>query len=174
MSKSKFVQGLETLANPLNEKGAEVKAVGQGSQKRVYVMKNDNEKTAAEEKKEQKAETAKSAKPKAEKPKVPHVGVDFTMPTLQQVAEFVKDRAKAGAKTLTATQIREAFNVPGKIPMNTRMKQLERAGFGKFEKVGKSNTLTFDMGAIASGKAAIKEKQSKPKSKKKKEKAKGS
>jgi len=92
---------------------------------------------------------------------VPHVGVDFQMPTLEQVAGFVKGEAAKGTESLTATQIREHFKVPGKIPMNNRMRQLERAGFGKFSKAGKSNIFMFDIAAIASGKAAIAEKKPK-------------
>jgi hypothetical protein len=106
---------------------------------------------------------AKVEQKSKEAPKIPHVGVDFTMPTLEQVAVYVKAEAAKGTKTLTATQIREHFKVPGKIPMNTRMKQLEKAGFGTFAKVEKSNTLTIDAGAITSGKAVIAAKQPKAK-----------
>jgi len=144
----------ETLTNSLNGKTAAVKAVGKGRAKKIFVMKAGEEKAAkAVEPKEKKKAKETSA------PKIPHVGVDFIMPSLEQVAKFVKEEAEKGTKALTATELRKHFSVPNKIPMSTRLGQLERAGFGKFERIGKSNTLTLDLEAIEAGKAAIKKKR---------------
>jgi hypothetical protein len=63
--------------------------------------------------------------------------------------------------------MRKHFNVPGKIPFNTRMTQLASRGFGAFSKVEGSNTLTLDLEAIKSGKAVVKEKAPKLKVEKK-------
>jgi hypothetical protein len=112
---------------------------------------------------------AEAVKPKTEKPKVPHVKVDFEMPTLEQAAEFAAEEAAKGTKSLTATDFRKHFSVPGKIPFNTRLKQLERSGYGRFSKIGRSNMLTLDVEAITSGKATVKGKAPKPKAEKKRE-----
>ena len=115
---------------------------------------NENSSAADEETEDRKAEP-KPKKRGAKPAFVPHVHVDFEMPTLAQVAKFVRREAAKGTKALTATEIRRRFKVPGKIPMNSRLHQLEVRGFGKFEKVGKSNTLILDIEAITSGKAAV-------------------
>jgi hypothetical protein len=149
----------EALTNSLNGETVEVKAVGKGGRKRVLVVKGAGEEAAkGEPEKKEEKEKAKPAEPKA-KPKSLRRGVDYWMPTLAQVAEFVAEEVAKGAVTLTATQIREHFKVPGKMSMNTRMGQLERAGFGKFSKVNGSNTLALDIEAVRSGKAAIKGKE---------------
>jgi hypothetical protein len=137
----------EVVKNSLNGKSSTLTIPSRRGEP-VHVVKG----APAEEKRGE----AKEPKPKTpKKTKSPHVGVDFTMPTLKQVAEFVAAEAKKGTKTLTATEIRNRFKVPGKIPMNTRMIQLQRGGYGTLSKVGKSNTFTIDIEAIKSGKAKI-------------------
>ena len=150
----------EALTNRLNGKIATIKTTGAGRAKKIYVMR-----AGAKEAEQGEAEEAKAAKPKEKKaketpaPKIPHVGVDFEMPTLAQVAEFVRKEAEKGTKALTATELRKHFGVPSKIPFNQRLKQLEKANFGVFTKIEGLNTLTLDLEAIKAGRAAIEKKR---------------
>jgi hypothetical protein len=174
VSKEKGEAKTETLTNQLNGKTVKVKTVGHGSRERVLVMKEGEAAKREPEEKELKAKKSKAAKAeaKAGKPKSPRRGVDYWMPTLAQVAGFVEEQAGKGAVTLTATQIRTHFGVPGKMSMNTRMGQLAKAGFGAFSLINGSNTLILDVEAVKSGKASIKAKQSEPKTEEKRGKAK--
>jgi hypothetical protein len=142
----------EVVKNGVNGQFSTVEVHPIGSKEPVHIVKDAPAKEKAK------------AKPKAPKEsKSLRVNVDYKMPTLRQVAEFVAAEAEKGTKSLTAARVRARFKVPGKIPMVFRFQQLERAGFGKLGKVEGVNTVAVDMGAVASGTAALKGKEPKPK-----------